>query len=221
MGLISIENNGSIYVLGGEKVKDLYSSRKLVPVLIGSNLNNTAYNVMSVRLHAEQKEQLKEISKKHYRSELEKQASFGNMKAKNRLKMFKKEETPIVDTVVLSNQGYAYLKNETSDNKSMGCYWKSNLVKKGIISSSRRYDKRQRMSYAEYLEYKSYYPYNRAVYRDGCLCIELIASLSPIDLINNIKPVENTVIKTEVIVKKEVKGLNHLSFDMVAWWANN
>ena len=74
------------------------------------------------------------------------------------------------------------------------------------------------MSFAEYLNYKSYYPANKAVYKGGFLCEEQIASLSPIDLI------QSTIIKDKVIlkeVKKQAKGLSHLSFDMVAWWQNN
>ena len=223
MGLISIGDNGDVYVMGGEKIKTLYSSRKLVPIIIGKNLNDTADNSLSVRLHAERDEQQRQINKKQYRSELLKQASNPTnyklyKKAQRLLKKLGDENITIVDTVVLSNQGYALLKNGSEDKKSMGGYWKSKLVKKGIIKSERRFKKIQKMSFAEYLNYKSYYPANKAVYKGGFLCEEQIASLSPIDLI------QSTIIEDKVIlkeVKKQVKGLSHLSFDMVAWWQNN
>lgn len=223
MGLISIGDNGDVYVMGGEKIKTLYSSRKLVPIIIGKNLNDTADNSLSVRLHAERDEQQRQINKKQYRSELLKQASNPTnyklyKKAQRLLKKLGDEKITIVDTVVLSNQGYALLKNGSEDKKSMGGYWKSKLVKKGIIKSERRFKKIQKMSFAEYLNYKSYYPANKAVYKGGFLCEEQIASLSPIDLI------QSTIIEDKVIlkeVKKQVKGLSHLSFDMVAWWQNN
>lgn len=223
MGLISIGDNGDVYVMGGEKIKTLYSSRKLVPIIIGKNLNDTADNSLSVRLHAERDEQQRQINKKQYRSELLKQASNPTnyklyKKAQRLLKKLGDEKITIVDTVVLSNQGYALLKNGSEDKKSMGGYWKSKLVKKGVIKSERRFKKIQKMSFAEYLNYKSYYPANKAVYKGGFLCEEQIASLSPIDLI------QSTIIKDKVIlkeVKKQAKGLSHLSFDMVAWWQNN
>ncbi len=223
MGLISIGDNGDVYVMGGEKIKTLYSSRKLVPIILGKNLNDTADNSLSVRLHAERDEQQRQINKKQYRSELLKQASNPTnyklyKKAQRLLKKLGDEKITIVDTVVLSNQGYALLKNGSEDKKSMGGYWKSKLVKKGIIKSERRFKKIQKMSFAEYLNYKSYYPANKAVYKGGFLCEEQIASLSPIDLI------QSTIIEDKVIlkeVKKQVKGLSHLSFDMVAWWQNN
>lgn len=116
MGLISIGDNGDVYVMGGEKIKTLYSSRKLVPIILGKNLNDTADNSLSVRLHAERDEQQRQINKKQYRSELLKQASNPTnyklyKKAQRLLKKLGDEKITIVDTVVLSNQGYALLKN--------------------------------------------------------------------------------------------------------------
>lgn len=224
MGLCSIIDNGDFYILGGEKIKELYDSKKLVPILIGSNLNNTADNVMSVRLHAEHNEQQRQINKKQYRSELLKQASNPTnyklfKKAQRLLKKLGEEKITIVDTVVLSNQGYALLKNGSEDKKSMGGYWKSKLVKKGIITSERRFKKLQKMTYSEYLTYKSFYSNNKAVFKNGFLCEEQIASLSPINLISS--PIIQDTVKVSVEVNKQVKGLSHLSFDMVAWWKNN
>jgi hypothetical protein len=225
MGLCSIEENGDIYVLGGEKIKELYNSRKLVPIIIGRNLNDTADNSLSVRVFSAKFQQERQINKKQRRSELLKQLSEPSnyklyKKAKRLLKRLDVEEITIVDEVVLSNQGYAVLKNEVEDNKSMGCYWKQKLVKKGLIESKRRFKKLKKMSYGEYLSYVDLFPHNRAVYRNGFLCKEEIATLQPIDLTKQIIVEEPIIIKEE-LPKKQVKGLKHLEFDMIAWWQNN
>lgn len=227
MEICRINNNGDFYILGGEKTKELYSSRKLVPIKIGKNLNDTADNAMSVRVFSAKHQQERQIVKKQNRSELLSQLSNPLLykKAKRLLKKLDGKEITILDEVVLSNQGYAYLKNGTEDNKSMGCYWKQKLVKKGIVKSERRYTKKQKMSFVEYITFKNNYPHNKAVYRNGFLCKEEIATLNPIDLteikeeilsiIENIKPI---IVE---VPKKQIKGLNHLEFDMIAWWKNN
>ena len=227
MGICSINSNGDFYILGGEKTKELYSSRKLVPIRIGKNLNDTSDNVMSVRVFSAKYQQERQIVKKQNRSELLSHLSNPLLykKAKRLLKKLNGKEITVLDEVVLSNQGYAYLKNGTEDNKSMGCYWKQKLVKKGIIKSERRYTKKQKMSFVEYITFKNNYPCNNAIYRNGFLCKEEIATLNPIDLTENIEEVVITqeVIKTNIVevYKKQVKGLKHLEFDMIAWWENN
>lgn len=227
MGLISILDNGDIYVMGGEKIKELYSSRKLVPIKIGKNLNDTADNVMSVRVFSAKHQQERQIVKKQNRSELLSQLSNPTnyklyKRAKRLLKRMCGEEITILDEVVLSNQGYAYLKNGTEDNKPMGCYWKQKLVKKGVIKSERRYTKKQKMSFTEYVLFKKNYPHNKAVYRNGFLCKEEIATLNPIDLTEESLPIiEDTKPIIVELPKKQVKGLKHLEFDMIAWWQNN
>lgn len=224
MGLISILENGDVYVMGGEKIKTLYSSKKLVPIIIGKNLHDTAVNSLSVRCHSAQLQQEKQILKKQNRSELLKQLSNPTTnklykKAKRLAKRLNGEEITIIDEVILSNQGYAVLKRGVENNKSMGCYWKQKLVKKGLIESKRRFKKLKAMSYGEYLNYISFYPDSKTVYRNGFLCVEEIAALKNIDL--TIKKEINPILIKEELPKKEVKGLKHLEFDMIAWWKNN
>jgi hypothetical protein len=48
MGLCFIDKNGDFVMIGNEKIKDLYNSRKLVPINIGVNLSETSlYSFMT------------------------------------------------------------------------------------------------------------------------------------------------------------------------------
>lgn len=224
MGLISILDSGDVYVMGGEKIKTLYSSKKLVPIIIGKNLHDTAVNSLSVRCHSAQLQQERQILKKQNRSELLKQLSNPTnnklyKKAKRLSKRLSGEEITIIDEVILSNQGYAVLKRGVENNKSMGCYWKQRLIKKGLIESKRRFKKLQEMSYGEYLTYISLYPDNKTVYRNGFLCEEEIAALKNIDL--TVKKEINSIIIKDELPKQKVKPLSYMEFDMIAWWQNN
>ncbi len=225
MGLVNIESSGDVYVMGGEKIKTLYSSRKLVPILIGKNLNDTTDNSFSVRLFSAKTQQEREIIKKQNRSELLKQALNPTnpklyRKAIKLLNKLNGEGITIVDAVVLSNQGYALLKNSVFNNKPMGGYWKRKLIKKGNIKSKRRFKRLEKMSYSTYLDYISFYPSRKLVYKNGFLCEEIVSTLEPLNKIN--LEVADIKVKEEVEPKKEtVKALAHLSFDMIAWWQNN
>jgi len=59
--------------LGGEKTKELYNCERIVPIKIGKNLIETAYNCMSVRIHSTVKQQNAMIGKKLNRRESLKQ----------------------------------------------------------------------------------------------------------------------------------------------------
>lgn len=179
MGLCHFDN-GDFVLLGGEKTKELYNSYKLVPVKIGENLSTTICYVMGVRIFAEHKEQTAQIKRKKHRSELLRQGvNPKNLKQyKSAQKVLKKygKET-IIDKVILSNEGYALLKDETRDNKSKGQYWKKKLINSNIIKTERRYLPLQEVPYSELLNNKYY---NKYVYRRGWVCEELISSFSPI-----------------------------------------
>lgn len=225
MGVVRIQSNGDVYIMGGDKVSELYNSKKLVPIIIGKNIVSTALSSLSVRSNSAEKQQKIQIEKKQYRSELLKQASKPTdyktyRKIKRLIKKLGTDKIEIVDTVILSNQGYALLKHGISDNKSMGCYWKNRLVKNGFIKSKRRFTKLHKMTYADYKNYIYCYPNVKAVYKNGFLCKEEIASLKSINLITQSKVEESTVIPTQSVSKGLHRGMSYLSFDMIAFWKN-
>lgn len=225
MGLCFIDKNGDFVLLGGERTKELYSSRKLVPIKIGKNLIETATNCLSVRCHAKQYDQNRMIAKKKHRSELIfKSKDPRNLKEyKLGLSYIKKygENIEITDKAVLSNDGFCLLKfgKDNLNYKAKGQYWKQKLVKAGIITSSRRFEILQRMSYPDFLQLKKMGDVKRnQTYIRGGLAQELTASFLSSDLVNNTKVSE--FIKPAGKQKIKVKPLKHLSFDFIAWCIN-
>lgn len=222
MGLCSFHENGDFIMLGGEKTKELYNSFKMVPIKIGANIIKTQYNCLSVKCHSEERQQLTMISNKKHRRDLLKQlsnpTSFKGLKAAKKIVKKYGEDFSIIDNVVMSNQGFAFLKDGSEDNKSKGSYWKSRLVKNGIIKSTRRYELGEKMSYEAYLQYKKLFFFNGMTYVKGRIATELVSGFSPIDLVSK---KENTVfIPTPIINNEVIKPLSYLSFDMVAWLSN-
>lgn len=181
IGVCKIEDNGDFSILGGEKTKELYSSRKLVPVGVENTLTKTAYNSFAVRVFSSEKQQLREIKIKQNRSELLRQVSNPSSTEvyKKALKVQKKygDEIAVIDKTVLSNQGYAVLKDGSRDYKSKGYYWKNKLQEKGLIKSKRRFEKVSEMSFEKYKQLKNYgLLNNNNTYCNGFLVEEKVSS---------------------------------------------
>jgi hypothetical protein len=220
MGLCSFHGNGDFVMLGGNKLKELYSSYKLVPILIGENLSKTQSYCIKIKLMSKERQQQKQIEKKKYQSELLKQLTNPtNYKLYKSAKRFVKkngmEKITYTDKTILSNQGFAVIIDGTLDNKSKGQYWKSKLIKHGIISSSRRYVLGAKMTHTQYLQLKKFNSKNNLVYVKGRVATELVAEFSVI------KETVITALTETIINNKEViKPLGYLSFDFVAWMSN-
>jgi len=175
--------SGDFKIIGNNKSKNKYN-KKLVPITIGKNFVDTQYNSYSVRLHSSYKVQKIMIQRKRHRSELilqldDPKSSKLYKKAKRYVKKYGKD-IQLTDTVILSNQGFSELKGK-SGTKSSGCYYKSQLRKKGLIKSKRRFKLLRKMSYEEYRKFKinsCYFPFT---YIRGCMASELPASLIPLE----------------------------------------
>ena len=157
LGLCYIHKNGDFILLGGEKLKEKYNT-KLVPIKVGKNLTDTALNVISVRLYSERRQQNIQIKKKQNQRDLLKQDNPRNLKELKKLRRLKKlngsNSVEVNDKTVLSNQGFAVLKDGSKNNKHKGAYWKKRLKDKGIISTERNFNKIVRMTFSEYLYFK-------------------------------------------------------------------
>ena len=188
MGLCHFDKKGNFVMAGGEKTKELYNCYKMVPIKIGSRLVETQYNCFSVKLHSEQRQQLLMINKKQNRRD--------QIKAKNTttsLKAYKKavkleerygSDFKIIDKTVLSNQSYAVLKDGEENKKSKGQYWKSKLVERGIVVSTRRFQFYKKMSYNDYKLIRSTFEVAGLVYKDGKLAREIISGFISINIVN-------------------------------------
>ena len=69
MGLCFIDKNGDFVLVGNQKLKKQYNN-KLLPIKIGVNLTDTAYNSLAVRVFSMEKTQKTQIEKKQTRSEI-------------------------------------------------------------------------------------------------------------------------------------------------------
>lgn len=228
MGLLVLEKNGDVSLLGNRKINKKFGSRKLVPIKLGKNLVETADNSFYVRLHAAESQQNRMIQKKRHRSEIIKQASdprtFSELKEGR--KVFKRYgDEEIIDKVVLSNHKFSEFKHgENSapkDLKSNGTYWKAKMKSKGLIESKRRFEKQRRMRYDEFLQLKRFNMLNRNyTYCDGYLVKELVASLKcTMDKVK--KETTAEVLDSPKPIKKvEMRPLSYLQFDFCAFMAN-
>jgi len=160
LGLLWFDK-GDAVLLGNEKCKKLFKSKKLVPIKIGKNIINTQYNVLSVKLHSECRQQKSMIKKKLNRSELK----------------FSDYDKP-----VLSNQGYAVLKDGSINNKSKGAYWKSRLIKNCIVIAERNIRYIRKMIFSEYIKLKNTRQSFKFRYSKGWLVEEFISYMTPVNL---------------------------------------
>lgn len=188
MGLCSINEFGDVCILGNNKSNEIYGNKKIVPVRLGKNLTETSYNAMSVRLHSEERQQMHQIEIKTHRRDLIKQMdnprSLKDLQKAKRIVKKHGLEINVTECVVLSNQGYAYLKDGT-DGKHKGAYWKKKLKQSGIITTRRRFERVKKMSFTEYKQYKKYSIYSpTTTYRYGWMVEEIVSSFSSVDLVS-------------------------------------
>jgi hypothetical protein len=231
MELCFIDKNGDFVMVGNEKIKDLYNSRKLVPITIGVNLTETTLYSFSVRSFSAEKKQQAEINKKLTRREILLQGA--NPKNLKELKRAKKvlrkygEVIEINEKTVLSLQGFGVLKhseeNEIKDIKSSGSYWKGKLKKSNIIKTRREFKKIRKISFSEYQSLKKYGELsNIHTYKNGYLVEELISSFSTKSIAFIPQPEIEKVVKVK-IESKEVevyKKKPYLQVDMIDFWIN-
>jgi len=210
MGLCFIDKNGDFVLLGGERIKELYNSYKLVPIVVGKNLNETATNCIKVRLCSKRDEQQTMIAKKKYRSEI---ISHGGRLAQYFERTF--TDLKIVDNTVLSNQGFACLKDGQMDKKSKGHYWKKKLKAAGIIKTKRVFTVICKMSKSDFIQAKKYGKIyeNHFQWKDGYLYEEQVSQYSIM---------EKGVVAPIIVVKpvEVVKAKKPLvpSIDFLGWW---
>jgi hypothetical protein len=218
MELCSFHTNGDFVMLGGEKVKELYDSYKMIPVEIGKNIIETTLNCYKIKVHSAEKQQLNQIRIKQNRSVLlsNKSNPKNNKEYKAICKLEKKygSEITVNDKTVLSNKGFGKLKNGEMNKKSVGNYWKRKLVKNNFIKTTRQYELGEKMSYEAYLQFKNNYSFRGLTYIKGRIAVEKVSEFS---VIKNVK--ESTVL-LPISNKEVIKPLSYLSFDFVAWLSN-
>lgn len=180
--LCFFNTSGDFILIGNEKTKQKFNSKKLVPIAIGKNIITTAYNVYFVRVHSSEQKQNKAIEKKRNQSELLKRAdnprSLKELKAVRKIQKNRKEKGFFIEKCVLNINSYCFLKcNE--EKKSKGSYWKQKLINKKLIQTKRRFELIKKMEYKEFKQLKANCNLNRSiVYYNGFLAKELVSEFS-------------------------------------------
>ena len=197
---------GNFVLKGNNKLNKEYKKRKLTRVKVGSYKQTRLFS-FAVRIRTMERLQKKAIDRRHEQNKILARQRKGHCitkREKNFLKsceMYKSEGDYNAKTV-LSNQGYSKLKKGYEASKSVGYYWKKNLVSAEIIKTERQFKFLRKGTKLDYLENREFD--RTVVYKNGKIYKELIPSFTT-----------NTEAKKEVYKKK-----NYLQFDMIDFWIN-
>lgn len=225
LNLCYFDKNGDFVLRGNKKLKDQYGM-KLIPIVIGKNLIETSYNVISVRIFSKERQQKRRIRIKRTRSELLMQADNPKtLKGYKKIKRLLKRDAKVEEyneKIVLSLEGFSVLKDGDRDNKSRGFYWKNKLKQKGLVKTTRNFEKIEEMSRGEYLLMREYGELSRKhIYRKGFVVYETTSSFEPIDLtVSSVEVGEKRVVITAPISSSNYKRKSYLEFDMIDFWVN-
>lgn len=198
---------GNFVLKGNNKLNKEYKKRKLTRVKVGSYKQTRLFS-FAVRIRTMERLQKKAIDRKNEQNKILARQRKGyciTKREKNFLKsceMYKSEGDYNNAKTVLSNQGYSKLKKGYEASKSVGYYWKKNLVLAGIIKTERQFKFLRKGTKLDYLENREFD--RTIVYKNGKIYKELIPSFTT-----------NTEAKKEVYKKK-----NYLQFDMIDFWIN-
>lgn len=198
---------GNFVLKGNNKLNKEYKKRKLTRVKVGSYKQTRLFS-FAVRIRTMERLQKKAIDRKGEQNKILARQRKGyciTKREKNFLRsceMYKSEGDYNNAKTVLSNQGYSKLKKGYEASKSVGYYWKKNLVSAGIIKTERRFKFLRKGTLSDYLQNREFD--RTIVYKKGKIYKELIPSFTT-----------NTEAKKEAYKKK-----NYLQFDMIDFWVN-
>ena len=197
---------GNFVLKGNNKLNKEYKKEKLVRVKVGSYKQTRLFSFF-VRIRTMERLQKKAIDRRHEQNKILARQRKGHCitkREKNFLKsceMYKSEGDYNAKTV-LSNQGYSKLKKGYEASKSVGYYWKKNLVSAEIIKTERQFKFLRKGTLSDYLQNREFD--RTIVFKNGKIYKELIPSFT-----------------TNIDTKKEVyKKKNYLQFDMIDFWIN-
>lgn len=183
LGICNFSADGGFYIEGNNKTNKKFNKKYCLKIAV-SNINETALNSYFVRIKALEKTQIKNIEKHQRQINIMSRAERGfNLKKseKNTLKRLIKKEITIsklnthCDKVVLSNEGFAFLKDSDKDKKSKGHYHKQKLVKRGLIKTKRQFKFVMNCDYTSYLNLKKQFNNRKLVFKNNKVYLELIS----------------------------------------------
>lgn len=218
LGVCNFSKDGSVYIMGNRKTQTKYKSAHWVPIHLGKRLCDTALNSYSVRIHAAENKQKQRINDKQSQVKLITRVSYGSYISNDEYQRYKyisgneKIQEGLknhCNKTVLSRQGFAKLKG-CATNKGNGSYWKSRLMKAGIIKTRRQNKPIKKCTKTEYLLIKEIERNPRLNWYKGTMYEETVAEFTTTQFATPLPKEKPTPIKAS-------KPLPHLQFDFIHW----
>lgn len=218
MGLCWFDSkNGDFIMLGNNKVNKEYKRkkrRKIVRVRVGNNFKETQLYSYLLRLKTKQLQQEKRAVVKANRKNLVTKFEKGYYLSSDdraRVKRILDKNLPfdnILDKSVLSHAGFAKLKTGEVNYSSKGQYWRTKLVKCGLIKTTIRREFIVEMPYKHFLKFK--YSDNSLVYENGKMYKNLPSEFKVISDVIKLPQQDRKVLPKGTPIT--------MDFDFLAWW---
>lgn len=187
MKLANFANDGGFYLKGNNKINLEYKKQngriKFLKIQVSEKISGTILNSFAFRLKSLQKSQSLRIEKKRFQIQTIRKANSNMFLSKKEYQAYKNilkneikvDQKNFCDKNVLSNEGFANLKSNDTDNKSKGFYWKQKLIKNSIIKTKRIFKFLTNCTYSEYRTIKFKTNNRKLVFKNGCLYEESIS----------------------------------------------
>lgn len=180
LGVCCFSDDGDFYMVGNDNLKVMFRSQKMIPIALGKNMIETSYNSYMVRIHSSSLKQAKSIVYKQNKSVLllqkDNPSNLADFKAARKLSKRFPDGIEVTDEIVLSNEGFARLKNSERGYKAIGGYWKSRLKKLKLINTKRRGELISKCELESFLSFRKSLP-REYIYQQGYIYRELPSKL--------------------------------------------
>lgn len=217
-GVVERTFEGVISLLDDEAIHSKYGKAGYVTLKLGKNTVDTGRNIFVDRLEKNvllQKEAI-ELKKETIRilGIPSTHRSFDENEILEKSKKFFKREIDVNETVnetvVMSLEKIASIRNPKNPAKTAGAYWKKKLKALGFIQTKRRFEVLQSMNWKEYRDFRTDKsltekfpgtPIQKMVYAGGYLCKELVSEFI---MPNLVIPVKKTIRAIKQVVRSEM-----------------
>lgn len=190
LGVVNFSKDGGVHILGKRKINRLYTIHKTKRekssiVLEGNNLKEFTLSSYFFKVKSKERRIKKAIDRTNIWQQRYKRYNKGYILSTTELKCVKRlirqgiTLENLQDShkkVVLSNEGFYYLRNEISDKKSCGAYWKNKLIKAKKIEVKQNFKKLQKATKNAYFmcrEVSHFQVRNKLRYINGYICEQL------------------------------------------------
>ena len=187
MKLCNFSKDGGFYLKGNNKINSEYKKQngrlKFIKIQVFEKISATVLNSFAFRLQSLKRIQSIQIEKKRFQINTIRKVNSNVFLSKKEYRAYKNilkknikiDPKNFCDKNVLSNKGFASLKNNEVDNKSKGFYWKKKLVQNSIIKTKRIFSFVAYCDYSDYRRIKIETNNVKLVFKNGSMYEESIS----------------------------------------------